>query len=110
LWLVTDDIGVMKVVAGLQINFAASALLAAHRFLSAATMAALPASLSFLLGFDVVVTGSDLPLDAAHRLRWASAIAFRPEALIFRRLRGAVSARATELVSPPFSIWRKSAI
>src|ERR1700683_2731931 len=72
--------------------FFAAARLAAHIFLVAATISALPAALSlrfFLVpGFGVGgadALGSDLPLAAAHLLRWASAMALRPAALIFRR-------------------------
>jgi hypothetical protein len=76
--------------------FFAAALFAAHIFLVAAMIAALPAALSFRFGFgdafEVGVAvgvadawGSGLPFIAAHLLRWASAMALRPAALIFRR-------------------------
>jgi len=59
-------------------------------------IAALPAALSFRFGFGAAfevgvavgvadACGSGLPFFAAHRLRWASAMALRPAALIFRR-------------------------
>src|SRR5215831_18316652 len=61
----------------------ATARFAAHRFFNAATMAARPAALSFRLRLGGCgVAGSDVPLIAAHLLRCASAIRFRPAALI----------------------------
>jgi len=52
-------------------DLAASAFFAAQRFLKAATIAALPALLSFRLGFAGSVVagagGSDAPLILAHR-------------------------------------------
>src|SRR5664279_4461580 len=66
----------------------AVAFLAAHRFLRAATIAALPAAES--LRFGLAATGearaADEPLDTAHRLRCASAMRFRAAALLFLRL------------------------
>jgi hypothetical protein len=53
---------------------------AAQRFFKAATIAAFPAALSLRFGFAVTASdpGSDWPLDAAHRFRCASAMAFLP--------------------------------
>ena len=60
---------------------------AAHRFLSAATIAALPAALS--LRFALFGAGAACvalpPLRAAHLFFCAAAIALRPAALILRR-------------------------
>ena len=100
-----------RVVFLLTCGFAASALLAAHRFLRAATIAALPALLSLRLGFGGSgVISSDCVFDAAHRFLCASAIRARPAALIPRRLplEGA-AAGAAEPVTPD-SIPRSSAI
>src|SRR5262249_50825498 len=58
----------------------------AHRFFSAATIAALPAALSFRLGLVAGAAGTEAPLAAAHLLRCASAIRFRPAGLIVERL------------------------
>jgi hypothetical protein len=69
--------------------FAASArfaALAARAFARFATKAAFRALLSFRFGFDRDGAGSVALLAAAHLFRCASAIAFRPAALIFRRL------------------------
>src|SRR5258708_3511092 len=67
-------------------SFAASARFNAHRFWVAATIAALPALLSFRFGFDSSGIGGagDLAdfFDAAHLLRCASAIRARPAALM----------------------------
>jgi hypothetical protein len=76
--------------------FFAAALFAAHIFLVAAIIAALPAALIFRFGFGAafevgVGVGvadawtSGLPFIAAHLLRWASDMALRPAALTFRR-------------------------
>jgi hypothetical protein len=67
---------------------AAAAFFAAQRFLSAATIAALPAALSLRCGFAVPVLDGDpgWPLDSAQRFRCASPMRFRTAALIFRRL------------------------
>jgi hypothetical protein len=68
--------------------FAASALFNARRFFVAAMIALRPAAESFRLGLGASgCEGSAAFLDAAHLLRCASAIAFLPAALIFRRLR-----------------------
>jgi hypothetical protein len=66
--------------------FAASARISAHRFLVAATIAALPALLSLRLGFGAsAVFGSSAAFfDAAHLFRCAAAIARLPAALILR--------------------------
>src|SRR5581483_225297 len=91
--------------------FAASAFFAAQRFLRAATMAALPALLSFLLGLaDFGAAAADCPFEAAHRLRCASAIACRPAADIVRRFLFVGSVAAVGPVELPFSICRSSAI
>lgn len=71
----------------------AFAALAALAFLRFATSFAFAAAESFRFGFGAAsgADGSAAFLEAAHRLRWASAIAFLPAALIFRRLRFAGS-------------------
>jgi hypothetical protein len=82
---------------------AASARFSAQRFLSAATIAALPALLSFRLGFVVSAAagagGSDSPRTFAHRRCWASFILRRAAAENFLRLRGAVPSVAVGSMS-----------
>src|ERR1017187_3695995 len=94
--------------------FFAAARFAAQRFFKAATIAALPAALSFRFGFGASgATGddrSDSFLDSAHRFRWASPMRFRAAALIFRRLPFGPSGVAAVAVGEPVSIWRSSAI
>jgi hypothetical protein len=83
-------------------GFAASArfaALAARAFARFATNAAFCALRSFRFGFDVAGAGGSAAfLEAAHLLRCASAIAFLPAALIFRRLRfvGSIVAAAID--------------
>ena len=93
--------------------FAASArfaALAARAFARFATNAAFRALLSFRFGFDVAGAGGSAAfLEAAHRLRCASAIAFLPAALILRRLRVVASGVAALCVEPPGSMARSSA-
>jgi hypothetical protein len=98
-------------------GFAASArfaALAARAFARFATNTAFRALLSLRFGFDVVGAGGSAAfLEAAHRLRWASPIAFLPAALIFRRLRlpvGAFGVAAVVGFVFPSSIARSSAI
>jgi hypothetical protein len=69
--------------------FFAAAFFAAQRFFRAATMAARPAPLSLRSGLFAPLGATDWPIATAHRLRCASAIALRPEALIPRFLRPA---------------------
>jgi hypothetical protein len=99
----------------------AAARLAAHILLVAAIIAALPAALSsrfgFAAAFDVGVAagvadacGSGLPFFAAHRFRWASAMALRPAALIFRRGRFVDTGVAAGSAGPPERNARSSAI
>jgi hypothetical protein len=95
-------------------SFAASARLSAHRFFSAATIAALPTLLSFRFGFPASgPTGSAAVSgcfrDSAHLFRCASAIRRRTAADIFR-LVGFGSALAVGAEVVPFSIPRSSAI
>ena len=89
-----------------------AALTASQRFFVAATIAALPARLSFrfFLGAASCADGSVVFFDAAHLFRCASAIAFLPAALIFRRLGVAGSAVAAGSVGPPVSQPRSSTI
>ncbi len=90
---------------------AAAAFFAAQRFFNAATIAALPAALSFRLGLEAFgVLASGCPLEAAHRFRCAAAIALRPAALIFRRAGVAAVAAALVPAGVPESIARRSAI
>jgi hypothetical protein len=88
----------------------AAARFAAHRFLSAATIAARPVGDSFRFGFGA--SAEEPPAAAfcsAHRRRWAAAIARRPAALIRRfGFAGAEPAEAKFLVPP--SIRRTPAI
>jgi len=92
--------------------FAVAAFLSAQRFLRAATIAFLPAVLSFRFGLGAFVTDGDpdWPLDSAHRFRCASAMRFRAAALIFRRLPIGTAGAALGSVGPPSSIRRTSAI
>src|ERR1035437_9644443 len=100
--------------AGVCWALAASALPLAQRFFVAATIAALPAALSLRFGFATSgATGDGGPgdfFDAAHLFRCASAMAFLPAALIFRRLRFGASGVAAVSVGPPSSMARSSAI
>jgi hypothetical protein len=89
--------------------FAAPAFFRAHRFFAAATIAALPAGLSFRLGF-VGALGSTFFLDSAHRFRCASAIRARPAALIFRRFRFGASGVDAASALPPDNIAFSSMI
>src|ERR1019366_1557531 len=97
-------------------GFAASArfaALAARAFARFATNAAFRALLSFRFGFDVAGAGGSAAfLEAAHLFRCASAIAFRPAALIFRRLRLPVGTSdvAADSAGPPANRLRSSAI
>src|ERR1019366_1059010 len=85
--------------------FAASALFNAQRFFVAAMIALLPAAESLRLGLGAASggDGSAAFLEAAHLFRCASAIAFLPAALIFRRLRFGGSGLAAGSVGPPVS-------
>jgi hypothetical protein len=88
---------------------AASARFNAHRRLVAATIAALPARLSFRLGLGAASApnGSATFFDAAHLFRCASAMRARAAALIFlRRFRVGASGLAT---GPSSSMARSSA-
>jgi hypothetical protein len=87
--------------------------IASHRFFVAATIAALPALLSFRLGLGAASgpDGSVAFLEAAHRFRCASPIRFLAAALIFRRLGVAGSDVAAVSMGPaPDSKARSSAI
>ena len=89
-------------------GFAASA-----RFAALAARAFARALLSFRFGFDVAGAGGSAAfLEAAHLFRCASAIAFRPAALIFRRLRLPVGTSdvVVDSAGPPESMARSSAI
>jgi hypothetical protein len=90
----------------------APALFSAQRFLVAAMIAALPAAdnLRFALGAAFEVDGSAAFLDAAHLLRWASAILARAAALNLRRFRVGASGVTAGSAGPPSSITRSSAI
>ena len=89
----------------------AAARFAAQRFFKAATIAALPAALSFRFGLGVSgATGAEVFLDSAQRFRCASPMRFLAAALIFRRLPFGPSGVAAVAVGPPWSIWRSSAI
>jgi hypothetical protein len=91
--------------------FLAAAFFAAHRFLSAATIAALPSALSFRLGFGALVGAPlDSPFFAAHRFRCASAIAFRPATLIFHLPRFDGSDGCPSSAGAPVNIARRSAM
>lgn len=68
--------------------FVSAAFLAAQRFLSAATMLALPSALNFRFFVAAVAFAALVPastLDAAHLFRCPAAMAFLPAALILRR-------------------------
>jgi hypothetical protein len=83
---------------------AASALFAAQRFFKAATIAALPAALSFRLGFDTSGGAEtdrfDSPLILAHLAFCPSAIRRRAAAETLR-FRGTASALTAVLAGPP---------
>jgi hypothetical protein len=68
------------------VSLSLAAHFAAQRLFNAATIAALPAALSFRFGFLADFGPADSPFGAAHLLRCASAIARRPAALIPRLL------------------------
>ena len=88
----------------------AFAALAALAFFKFATSFAFAAAESFRFGFGGSgVAASAWTLEAAHLLRCASAIAFRPAALIFRRLRLVGSGVAADSAGPD-SMDRSSAI
>ena len=96
-------------------GFAVAVFFAAHRFFNAATIAALPALLSFRLGFEGVVVadgaGLDSPRIFAHRRCWASFIRRRAAAENFLRLRiGASGVAAAVDLLPPSTMARSSAI
>jgi hypothetical protein len=90
-----------------------AARFAAQRFFNAATIAALPAVLSFRFGLGASGAtgddGTDFFLASAHRFRWASPIRFRAAALM-RRLPFGPSGVAAVAVGVPVNIWRSSAI
>src|SRR5437016_7376123 len=90
--------------------FAASARFSAQRRLLAAMIAFLPAAESFRLGFAAFDEPALTPLILAHLAFCASAIAFLPAALIFRRLRFGVSDLALDSAGRPLSNARSSAI
>jgi hypothetical protein len=102
--------------AGAFFNAAFSALwIAAQRFLVAATIAALPAALSFRLGFGasgvaVGVGASDSPRTFAHRSCWAAFMRLRAAAENFFRLTVGASGVAAGSAGPPFSISLNSEI
>ena len=92
----------------------AAAFFAAQRFFKAATIAALPALLSFRFGFagsgvDAGAGGSDSPRIFAHLALCAMAI-FRREAAENLRFLVGASGVAAVPVEPPGSIARSSAI
>ena len=88
----------------------AFAALAALAFLRFATSFVFAAAESLRLGFvGSGVAAADSLLDAAHLFRCASAIAFLPAALNFRRFRFVV-ALAADSTGPAGSIARSSAI
>jgi hypothetical protein len=86
------------------------AVFPAQRFFKAATIAALPALLSFRLGFAGSDVAGDVPLIAAHRLVCASAIFRREAAENFFRSRGGASGVAVAVAGPPEKIAVSSAI
>lgn len=96
-------------------GFVAAAFAAAfckrHRSFVAAIILAIPSLLMWRLGFVAAcgAGGSAGFLDAAYLLRCASAIAFRPAALIFRRLPVGASGVAAS-AGPPARSARSSAI
>lgn len=102
-FLTVADFFVAAFRAGVDLLAAASALAVSARFIAqrrlvASLMAVRPAA--DILRFDLEGSGvaaSAWTLDAAHLLRCASAIAFRPAALIFRRLRLAGSGVAADV-------------
>jgi hypothetical protein len=84
-----------------------------QRFLVAAIIAFLPAAEGFRFGLGAAsgADGSAAFLEAAHLFRCASAIAFLPAALIFRRFRlGGSDVAAVGSAGPPGSMARSSAI
>jgi hypothetical protein len=82
-----------------------------HRFFVAAIILAIPSLLIRRLGLGASCgAGSVAFLASAHLLRWASAIAFLPAALIFRRLRVDGSGLAADSAGPPGRMARSSAI
>jgi hypothetical protein len=94
--------------------FSNSARFSAQRSFMASMILFLPAALSLRLrcgasGVTIRKEGADCCLVAAHRFRCASAIRFRPAALIRRRLRLGGSAEA-DSVCLPFSIALSSLI
>jgi hypothetical protein len=104
---------VFFLVAGF--GFAVAVFFAAHRFFNAATIAALPALLSFRLGFEGSVVADGAGPDSlrifAHRRCWASFIRRRAAAENFLRLRvGASGVAAAVDLLPPSSMVRSSAI
>jgi hypothetical protein len=91
--------------------FPASAFFAAQRFFKAATIAALPALLSYRFGFNGSdVAGSDSARMFAQRRCWASFIRLRAVVENFRRLRPGASGATAVSAAPPGSIARSSAI
>jgi hypothetical protein len=93
---------------------AAAALFAAHRFFKAATMFALPALLSFLLGFEGAFVagagGSSSLRTLGHRSCCASFIRLRAAAENFRRLIMGVSGVAAGSVEAPESMGLCAAV
>jgi hypothetical protein len=91
-----------------------AALTLAHRAFVAAIILALPALLIRRLAFAgcalAGADGSAAFLEAAHLFRCASAIAFLPAALIFRRFRFGGSGMAAVSAEPPANRLRSSAI
>src|SRR5262245_42352266 len=63
----------------------AAAFLAAHRFFSAATIAALPTALSLRLPFEAAAAGVVAAFAPAHLFRCPAAVRLRAAALICRR-------------------------
>src|SRR5450756_891379 len=96
--------------AAVYLAFADSARFNAQRLLLAAEMAFRPAALSFRLGFGFSVDSPACFLDSAHLFRCASAIAFLPAALIFRRLPFLGPGVVAGSAGPPGSMARISAI
>jgi hypothetical protein len=97
-------------LAAVYVAFAASARFNAQRLLVAAEMAFRPAALSFRLGFGFSVDSPACFLVSAHLFRCASAIAFLPAALIFRRLRFVGPGVVAGSAGPPESMARSSLI
>jgi len=83
---------------------AAAAFFRAHRFFAAATIATLPAGLSFRFGFAGAL-GSDFFLDSAHRFRCASATKTAQVVAMLQRKNGATLAEIMDQMG-----WQKHTV